>query len=196
MNADGYLWDKNIFAYCQNNAVNRADNNGNASASCIGDVTEDPVGGYHIDLSMAGNSSLWHSPLLNGEWFGYYVQTPATYNIERGLSTDAASGESTSSPDITVPQKAYEALEHLLTHNLTPMDGYKGGRSFDNDGRDGSTVLPHNYGPFKEFDIDPKVKGQPRNGERVVIGIGDGGAAWYTPDHYNAFYLMKEGFIK
>ena len=82
LNADEYLWDKNIYAYCQNNAVNRADNDGNASASCIGDVTEDPVGGYHIDLSMAGNSSLWHSPLLNGEWFGYYVQTPVTYSFD------------------------------------------------------------------------------------------------------------------
>lgn len=69
-----------------------------------------------------------------------------------------------------------------------PPKGYKGGKPFKNDGRNGGKRLPDNYMPFHEYDVHPKVAGQSRGLERIVIGSG---AAWYTRDHYFTFTRME-----
>lgn len=38
---------------------------------------------------------------------------------------------------------------------------------------------------YKEYDVNPFVKGQSRGTERIVIG--DDGSVWYTNDHYHTF---------
>ena len=38
---------------------------------------------------------------------------------------------------------------------------------------------------YREYDIEPYVKGKGRGGERIVIG--DDGSVWYTNDHYFSF---------
>ena len=52
----------------------------------------------------------------------------------------------------------------------------------------GQGVLPNKYAPFYEYDIYPKVAGQSRGMERIIIGNG---AAWYTCDHYMTFIQME-----
>ena len=89
---------------------------------------------------------------------------------------------------VTVPQHAWDTLNYIKNHNGSPPKGYKGGTPFSNDGRNGGTRLPDNYKPFYEYDIHPKVAGQGRGMERIVIGSG---AAWYTCDHYFTFTQME-----
>ena len=211
LNSDSYLYDKNLYTYCNNFPVTQIDPCGEASVTYLGDGSDDPVnnimaddmalggGGYHVDLSVAARSSVCGAPLQQGLWTGYFVNSPATYALDLGCSGKVAAGCApvpSSTAGRTIPQRAFDVLNHLKGHGYSPMTGYKGGKIFSNDGRDASGVLPSKYGPFKEFDIDPKMAGRPRNAERIVVGFGDGGAAWYTPDHYGNFYLMEEGFIK
>ncbi len=84
----------------------------------------------------------------------------------------------------TIPQYAWNTLDHIKNHNGTPPNGYKGGRSFENS----EQKLPNNYRPFREYDVHPKVAGQSRGRERIVVGNG---AAWYTYDHYATFIRME-----
>ena len=88
----------------------------------------------------------------------------------------------------TVPQHAWDTLDYIKNNNGSPPKGYKGGQPFANDGRNGGERLPDNYRPFREYDVHPKVIGQNRGMERIVIGSG---AAWYTGDHYFTFTRME-----
>ncbi|WP_367865356.1 ribonuclease domain-containing protein [Pedobacter sp. WC2423] len=38
---------------------------------------------------------------------------------------------------------------------------------------------------YKEYDVNPKVKGQNRGAERIIIGAD--GTRYYTGDHYKTF---------
>ena len=68
--------------------------------------------------------------------------------------------------------------------------GYKGGSGFANDGREGSQILPGETSggdpiTYREWDVNPNVKGVDRGGERIVTGSD--GSAYYTNDHYKWF---------
>ena len=84
----------------------------------------------------------------------------------------------------TVPQYAWDTLDYIKNNGGAPPSGYKGERSFGNY----EQRLPDNYKPFFEYDVHPKVAGQNRGGERIVVGNG---AAWYTNDHYITFTRME-----
>jgi hypothetical protein len=43
---------------------------------------------------------------------------------------------------VKAPQKAYDVADEVLSKNGAAPQGYKGGRTFANDGRDGGQVLP------------------------------------------------------
>ena len=88
---------------------------------------------------------------------------------------------------VKAPQKAYDVADEVLSKNGAAPQGYKGGRTFANDGRDGGQVLPK--GNYKEYDVNPYVKGQNRGAERIVIG--DDGSVWYTNEHYKKFTQIK-----
>lgn len=64
--------------------------------------------------------------------------------------------------------------------------GYKGGRVFENtQGR-----LPETPGvTYREWDVNPYVKGVNRGPERIVTG-SDGSAYW-TGDHYDTFLMFR-----
>lgn len=49
---------------------------------------------------------------------------------------------------------------------------------------DGAQKLPEGVN-YKEYDINPYIKGQNRGAERIIIG--DDGSVWYTNDHYYTF---------
>jgi guanyl-specific ribonuclease Sa len=72
----------------------------------------------------------------------------------------------------------------------SPLPGYKGGREFLNDGSQGASVLPRGNGvTYREWDVNPKVRGVDRGGERLVTGSD--GSAWYTNDHYQSFFRIR-----
>ena len=83
-----------------------------------------------------------------------------------------------------VPQKAKDVLEHIDKKGVPPK-GYKGGRKFEN--KEGKLPKGGNY---REYDVNPKVKGKSRGTERIVKDV-DTGKSWYTPDHYETFHPMN-----
>jgi len=72
----------------------------------------------------------------------------------------------------------------------SPIPGYKGGRPFANDGRNGGQVLPRidaqgNPIHYREWDVNPYQPGVNRGAERVVTGSD--GSSYYTDNHYTTF---------
>ncbi len=88
-----------------------------------------------------------------------------------------------------IPQKAWNVLYFLKTHNWHPPQNYKGGKPYQNDGRDNSEKLPDNGAPYFEYDVNPKVKHVDRGDERIVTNKN--GMTWYTPAHYRSFIRME-----
>lgn len=89
-------------------------------------------------------------------------------------------------------KKAQEVIEHAKNKNGATKKNYKGNRGFDNDGRDGTQILPKtdaNGNPvtYTEYDIHPHQKGVNRGDERVVMGTD--GSSYYTDNHY--YYFIK-----
>lgn len=82
-----------------------------------------------------------------------------------------------------VPLSVYDLYEKIMNNNGTPPKNYKGGRSYENDLGPGEAKLPD--GIYKEYDVKPKVNGQGRGEERLVIE--QNGDAYYTDSHYKSF---------
>ena len=74
-------------------------------------------------------------------------------------------------------QKAKDLLEAIQQHEGKALPGYIGGRVFQNRER----RLPP--GHYREYDVNPKVRGRSRDAERIVIEQ-DTGRAYYTGNHY------------
>jgi ribonuclease T1 len=87
-------------------------------------------------------------------------------------------------PDVEVPPKARDVLAEIERRRGEPPPGYVGGRVFGNRER----RLPR--GSYREYDVHPKVRGQNRGTERIVIERRTG-KAYYTPDHYETFVRMN-----
>ena len=88
-----------------------------------------------------------------------------------------------------VPSKAKDTLAHIKKTGSVPP-GYKGGRTFKNDGRGGGQRLPQkdasgNAISYTEYDVNPYQKGVNRGTERLVRGSD--GKSYYTNDHYKTF---------
>lgn len=89
----------------------------------------------------------------------------------------------------TIPDKARDIAKQVKANNGAPPKGYKGGRTYKNIPlEDGAQKLPEGVN-YKEYDINPYVKGQNRGAERIVIG--DDGSVWYTDDHYYTFEQIE-----
>jgi guanyl-specific ribonuclease Sa len=84
----------------------------------------------------------------------------------------------------TPPPKAKAVLEAIQNRHGEPPPGYVGGRFFYNRER----RLPP--GRYREYDINPKIHGQNRGAERLVIEQTTG-KAYYTDDHYQTFIPMN-----
>lgn len=81
-------------------------------------------------------------------------------------------------------QKAKDLLSTIQGQQGHPSPGYIGGRTFHNRERQ----LPR--GQYREYDVNPKMPGQPRGAERIVIEQRTG-KAYYTPDHYRSFVPLN-----
>jgi len=77
-------------------------------------------------------------------------------------------------------QKAKDLLEAVQQREGKAPPGYIGGRAFQNRERH----LPP--GRYREYDVNPKIRGRSRDAERIVIEQ-DTGKAYYTADHYLTF---------
>ena len=82
------------------------------------------------------------------------------------------------------PDKAYALLQALQERNGDALPGYVGGKTFQNRER----RLPH--GRYREYDVNRRVRGRPRDAERLVIEQ-DTGKAYYTNDHYRTFVPLN-----
>ena len=83
-------------------------------------------------------------------------------------------------PETGPPKKAYDLLATLQGRQGVPLPGYIGGRDFQNRER----RLPR--GHYREYDVNPKIRGHSRDAERIVIEQRTG-KAYYTDDHYRTF---------
>ena len=82
-------------------------------------------------------------------------------------------------------QKAKDLLEALQQRDGRALPGYIGGRVFQNRER----RLPS--GRYREYDVNPKIRGRSRDAERIVIEQ-DTGRAYYTGNHYRTFMPLNE----
>jgi guanyl-specific ribonuclease Sa len=82
------------------------------------------------------------------------------------------------------PQKARDLLLTLQDRQGEPLPGYVGGLTFHNRERH----LPK--GRYREYDVNPKLPGRPRDAERIVIEQKTG-KAYYTGDHYRTFIPLN-----
>lgn len=82
------------------------------------------------------------------------------------------------------PQKAYDLLKQLEERGGIPLPGYIGGRGFQNRER----RLPRGY--YREYDVNPKIRGRGRDAERIVIEQRTG-KAYYTGNHYRTFVPLN-----
>ncbi|MBH0189024.1 MAG: ribonuclease [Nitrospira sp.] len=103
-------------------------------------------------------------------------------SLETTLSPPAKADDNT--PAITPPQKARDLLTLLQERRGVPLPGYVGGRDFQNRER----RLPR--GRYREYDVNPKLRGRSRDAERIVIEQRTG-KAYYTGDHYRTFLPLN-----
>ena len=88
-----------------------------------------------------------------------------------------------------IPDKAKDIAKQVKSNNGAPPKGYKGGRMYKNISlEEGAQKLPEGVN-YREYDINPYVKGQNRGAERIVIG--DDNSVWYTNDHYYTFTQIE-----
>jgi len=81
-------------------------------------------------------------------------------------------------------ERAHEVLAAIEARGGEPLPGYVGGRAFQNRER----RLPP--GRYREYDLYPRVSGQDRGPERLVVDEGTG-RAYYTGDHYRTFVSLN-----
>lgn len=126
--------------------------------------------------------------LLVGVFIGRQVfetkSTIPTQSENQGTTTLSESENNTE-----IPQKVYDVLNYIKANNHA-MPGYVGGRVFSNRER----IVPEfdekgNPIDYREWDVNPKVKGQKRGTERILTGSNN--RAWYTNDHYKSFKEIK-----
>jgi len=82
-------------------------------------------------------------------------------------------------------QKAKDLLEAIQQHGGKALPGYIGGRVFQNRER----RLPR--GHYREYDVNPRIRGRSRDAERIVIEQ-DTGRAYYTGNHYRTFAPLNQ----
>jgi RHS repeat-associated protein len=93
-----------------------------------------------------------------------------------------------------IPSKVENVLSKIKSNKGVAPKGYKGGRTFKNDGRGGGQQLPTtdskgNPVTYQEYDVNPYQKGVNRGAERIVRGSD--GKSYYSSDHYKTFTRIE-----
>jgi guanyl-specific ribonuclease Sa len=132
--------------------------------------------GGPTDSSNAGSSSEPTGPSISDP----IVQSTGPPLHDATQPLDLQSHQVTKDP----LQKVKDLLEAIQRHEGKPLPGYIGGRAFQNRER----RLP--FGRYREYDVNPKIRGRSRGVERIVIEQGSG-RAYYTGDHYRTFIPLN-----
>jgi ribonuclease T1 len=104
--------------------------------------------------------------------------------VALGLAFCLLPGLALADADGKVPERAFAVLAEIQSLGGDPPPGHVGGRTFHNRER----RLPR--GSYREYDVNPTRRGQPRDAERIVIERRSG-KAYYTGDHYRTFIPMN-----
>lgn len=99
-------------------------------------------------------------------------------------STPAVRRGPTGSAAPAALERARDVLAAIEARTGEPLAGYVGGRAFHNRER----RLPASR--YREYDLHPRVPGQDRGPERLVIDQTSG-KAYYTGDHYRTFLPLN-----
>ncbi|TDB60789.1 ribonuclease domain-containing protein [Arundinibacter roseus] len=135
---------------------------------------------------------------LSGCWSTTERSSAQVYQQERAaaqkplvLSDETASreGRKKSTANAQIPAKVYEVLDYVRIHGRAP-EGYVGGRKFGNyEKRLPQKTASGQSMNYREWDVNPKVKGKNRGAQRLVTSAD--GRAWYTKDHYSTFIEIE-----
>ena len=104
------------------------------------------------------------------------------------MREQASKGDS----ETKIPDKAKDALDKIDKDPEAYLEDHNGGVEFFNkpNTKKGETKIPNeNVATYTEYDVNPYKYGNPRGTERIVTGTD--GSAWYTPDHYKAWYRLR-----
>ena len=107
-----------------------------------------------------------------------------TRTLSAGGPGVTAAQETVVTRDLDIPEKARAVLAEIQKRRGEPPPGYVGGRTFGNR----EQRLPR--GRYREYDVNPKIRGKNRGAERIVIEQRTG-KAYYTRDHYETFAPMN-----
>jgi Zn-dependent protease with chaperone function/guanyl-specific ribonuclease Sa len=123
---------------------------------------------------------------------GNSVQNASDRNVDNEPPT-AKAAPRIQLPSGAIPQKVTSILKYIDETDQVP-DGYEGGRTFLNLGRDGEQKLPSsdaggNSIRYREWDVNRRVPGRNRGTERLITGSD--GSAFYTTDHYRTFVRVR-----
>lgn len=143
-------------------------------------------------------NSIYHRKDANGNTISITIYGEDGYQIgtrheskateKEGASGASSAGNGSNKDDKnnkdTIPDKAKEVADKVTNNNGSPPKGYKGGKEYKNEPKNGGQKLPEGT-KYKEYDVNPYEKGTDRGGERIVIGAD--GSKWYTNDHYDTF---------
>jgi hypothetical protein len=174
------------------------------SADCGGEPGEPQIGGGGVGEGGGGEGT--GSEGGPGEGTVGEVEAGAM-SSDRGCGCTPQVGETAPAPgqeflagqgDLDVPfgpatEDAWTALNRV-DEKGSPLPGYKGGKTFLNNGSQGASELPRTAPDggsitYREWDLSPNVKGVPRDGSRLVTGSD--GSAYYTTDHYVNFVRFR-----
>ncbi|MFD4180185.1 ribonuclease domain-containing protein [Rhodococcus sp. NPDC058514] len=108
------------------------------------------------------------------------------------LLTDGGDEPGTSAP-AGVPAAAALTLQKIddgTWPDSADAPGTRGGERFGNRERQLPTEDASGRSvSYREWDVNPKQRGKPRDAERIVTGSD--GSAWYTGDHYTTFVRIR-----
>jgi len=156
---------------------------------------EDELAAYDEALIEAGGDAIvWGAGVVEDEFLGSLGGVLLGHVLSTAKKADAWNSFQKRNKgvfqDSTQASKAYQTKKHLDTHGGAPPPGYRGGRTFMNDGRGGGQILPKtdsagNTITYAEYDINPYTRGVNRGAERLVRGSD--GTTYFTGNHYTTF---------
>ncbi|ALG83554.1 ribonuclease domain-containing protein [Gordonia phthalatica] len=146
------------------------------------------------DETAAAASSTATAPLADGAANTAPGTTPSA-DTTRKPSPRPSARKSTApkKQNGSVPARVADTLEQIDSGRwpeAANAPGTHGGDTFRN--REGNLPTKSANGKritYKEWDVNPKKRGQGRDAERIVTGSD--GSAWYTLDHYQTFTQIR-----
>jgi guanyl-specific ribonuclease Sa len=129
--------------------------------------------------------------------YANYRQKNAQAGSIRRQGADAPGAERRGGPPMPLlqipsgpgPEKPSKVLGTVSTLGAAP-EGYEGGRRFGNfEGRLPVADSTGNSVSYREWDVNPRLKGVNRGAERLVTASD--GSAYYTDNHYGSFLLFS-----